>query len=160
MPKTPPAPLTPEQLASTLAQLLAQADDSAKLLQGIGTDLCDSRRIAAAYAKHGQRLVQRILTEAEQGVFAQRQSQRPERGLRYLASRFAAKEALGKALGTGIRGDYGWQSCSVLNNALGQPEVQPHGALAEQFTHFGLRAHISLSDEGDWIAAFCVLSRT
>ena len=128
-------------------------------LYGIGLDICRLDRMRAAYSRHGLRFAQRILTPLELIVFEQRQQANAERGLVYLASRFAAKEALSKALGTGIRGRFGWQSCAVANDALGKPywEYAPEFAawLAEQHLH----AHLSISDEVDLVAAFCVVEQ-
>ena len=128
-------------------------------LYGIGVDICRVERIAAAYARHSLRLAQRILTPAECAIFQARLAANQTRGLSYLASRFAAKEALAKALGTGIRGRFGWQSCSVANDDLGKPYWQfaPDVAAWLQAQH--LQAHLSLSDEGDMVAAFCVIEQ-
>lgn len=124
---------------------------------GIGVDLCQLGRVQAAYARQGERLVLRLLTPAEQRAFHTRWGELPARGLQYLASRFAAKEALAKALGTGIRGVMGFQAASILSDELGKPCVHPHGELTKMFESQGLRAHISLSDEEGWVIAYCLV---
>lgn len=121
---------------------------------GIGTDLLDSRRIQAAYERHGQRFVARILTPKEQAVFAAR-----AHPINFLAKQFAAKEALAKALGTGIAKGVGFQQLEILRSEQGQPEVHLHGAALERLQQLGgQRALVSLSDEGELILAFAVLS--
>lgn len=121
---------------------------------GIGTDLLDSRRIERAYQRRGERLIRRFLTPAEQQVWQQR-----GQSLNYLAKRFAAKEALAKALGTGIAKGVGFQQLEILNDEHGAPQVILHGAARQRMQQLGGRqALISLSDEGDWIQAFAVIS--
>jgi holo-[acyl-carrier protein] synthase len=121
---------------------------------GIGTDLLDSRRIEQAYRRRGERLISRFLTPAEQQVWQQR-----GQSLNYLAKRFAAKEALAKALGTGIAKGVGFQQLEILNDEHGAPQVVLYGAARQRMQQLGGRqALISLSDEGDWIQAFAVIS--
>ena len=73
------------------------------MIQGIGTDICDVRRIRASFDRHGERFAQKILSQAELAVWRRRSGRWPERGVRYLATRFSAKEAFSKAIGLGIR---------------------------------------------------------
>ena len=126
---------------------------------GIGVDLCRVERMQAAYTRQGARLLLRLLTPAEQDMFHARWNDLPARGLQYLASRFAAKEALAKALGTGIRGVMGFQAASVLSDELGKPCVHTHGELTKMFESQGLCAHISLSDEAGLVLAYCVVEK-
>ncbi|MCD8522735.1 MAG: holo-ACP synthase [Saccharospirillaceae bacterium] len=120
----------------------------------IGTDLLDGRRIEQALARHGERFVQRILTPAEQALYRSRANP-----LNFLAKQYAAKEALAKALGTGIAKGVGFQQLQVLRDDLGAPHVRLYGAAAERLQALGgQRALVSLSDEGDWIQAFALLS--
>ncbi len=128
-------------------------------LYGIGLDICRLDRIQAAYSRHGLRFAQRILTASELAVFAQRLDANAERGVAYLASRFAAKEALSKALGTGIRGRFGWQSCAVANDALGKPYWEYTPDFAAWLAQNHLHAHLSISDEVELVAAFCVVEQ-
>ncbi|MFN7197709.1 MAG: holo-ACP synthase, partial [Hylemonella sp.] len=67
------------------------------MIYGIGTDICDVRRIRASVARHGERFAQRVLGEQEFAVWQGRSQRWPERGLRYLATRFSAKESFAKA---------------------------------------------------------------
>ena len=73
------------------------------MIHGIGTDICDIRRIRASFERHGERFALKILSEGELVVWRRRSARWPERGLRYLATRFSAKEAFSKAIGLGMR---------------------------------------------------------
>lgn len=127
------------------------------MIAGIGTDLCDVRRIDAALQRHGLRFAQRILGPAEWGVFQERLASSSARAHRYLATRFAAKEAFSKAVGLGMRHPMGWQACEVSSNALGRPEFLLHGELAQCFARQQWRAHLSLTDEAHHALAFVVV---
>ncbi|NBW55750.1 MAG: holo-[acyl-carrier-protein] synthase, partial [Betaproteobacteria bacterium] len=70
---------------------------------GIGTDICDIRRIRAAYERHGERFALKVLSESEMETFRVRSERWPERGIRFLATRFSVKEAFSKAIGMGMR---------------------------------------------------------
>lgn len=122
----------------------------------IGVDTLDASRIAAVYARHGQRFVDRILTPTEQQEYKQRVNKS-----NYLAKQYAAKEALAKALGTGIAKGVGFQQLEVIRDEQGAPEVKLYGAAAQKLAQLGAqRALISLSDEGQQIVAFALLSRS
>ena len=73
--------------------------------------------------------------------------------MRYLATRFSAKEAFSKAIGMGMRMPMTWRGCEVVKRPSGKPEIRLHGALAEWFDARGLSAHVSVSDEADYAAA-------
>ena len=127
------------------------------MIYGIGTDICDIRRIRAAFGRHGERFAEKILAEGELAVWRARSARWPERGLRYLATRFSAKEAFSKAIGTGMSGPMQWRLCEIANSASGAPCVRLHGELARWFAAHGLRAHVSLTDESEYAASFCVI---
>jgi holo-[acyl-carrier protein] synthase len=93
-------------------------------------------------------------------VFHFRRAKIESRGVRYLATRFSAKEAFSKAIGTGIRMPMTWRSCEILNLPSGQPYIQLHGALADWFKARGLQAHVTVTDESDYAASFVVVERT
>ena len=80
------------------------------MIYGIGTDLCDVRRIAATLARRGDRFAERVLGARELEVFHARRARVEERGVRYLATRFSAKEAFSKAIGLGIRQPMSWRA--------------------------------------------------
>lgn len=126
---------------------------------GIGTDLCDVRRIQATLARRGDRFAEKVLGEAELRVFHARRARAEARGLRYLATRFSAKEAFSKAVGLGIRMPMSWRRCEILNHPSGQPYIQLNGDLAEWFHARGLRAHVTVTDESDYAASFVVVEK-
>jgi holo-[acyl-carrier protein] synthase len=129
------------------------------MIVGIGTDICDIRRMAATVQRRGDRFAERVLGSAELDVYHARRRRSPERGLRYLATRFSAKEAFSKAIGTGIRQPMGWRVCEVLNEASGKPVLRLSGALAEWFEARQLVGHVTLTDEADFAASFVVVER-
>ncbi len=127
------------------------------MIFGIGTDIIDIRRIEATLARRGERFAQKVLGENELQVFRARGARVPARGLSYLATRFSAKEAFSKAIGLGLRMPMSWRACEILNAAGGKPTIRLHGALAEWFAQRQLVAHVSLSDETEYAAAFVVV---
>ena len=129
------------------------------MIYGIGTDICDVRRIRASVERHGERFAAKVLADAELAAWRQRSSRWPERGLRYLATRFSAKEAFSKAIGLGMRMPMTWRHCEVGNLPTGQPVIVLHGALKQWFEARGLRAHLSVTDESDYAASFCVVEK-
>lgn len=129
------------------------------MVYGIGTDICDVRRIRDSLARHGDRFAEKVLTAAELRTWRERTARWPERGLRYLATRFSAKEAFGKAIGLGMRMPMTWRACEVAKLPSGQPTIVLHGALKEWFEARGLVAHLSVTDETDYAASFCVVEK-
>ncbi len=127
------------------------------MIYGIGTDLCDVRRIAATLQRRGDRFAERVLGEDELRIFQARRARAPLRGIRFLATRFSAKEAFSKAIGLGIRSPMRWSACQILNHASGQPFVRLDGELAAWFSARGLQAHVTVTDEGDYAASFVVV---
>ncbi|MDP1530095.1 holo-ACP synthase [Rhodoferax sp.] len=127
------------------------------MIYGIGTDICDVRRIQASLARHGERFAQKILSEAELATWHERSERWPERGVRYLATRFSAKEAFSKAIGLGMRMPMTWRLCEVGKLPSGQPTIVLHGGLKTWFEAKSLSAHISVTDETDYAASFCVV---
>jgi holo-[acyl-carrier-protein] synthase len=77
--------------------------------------------------------------------------------VRYLATRFSAKEAFSKAIGLGMRMPMTWRLCEVGKLPSGQPHIVLHGELKTWFEAKGLSAHISVTDETDYAASFCVV---
>ena len=127
------------------------------MIVGIGTDICDIRRIEATFARRGERFAAKVLGARELAVFHARSARSQWRGLRYLATRFSAKEAFSKAVGLGIRLPMTWRACEIVNAASGKPEIALNGALAAWFDERRLVAHVSVSDESDYAAAFVVV---
>ncbi|SCY55518.1 holo-[acyl-carrier protein] synthase [Thiohalorhabdus denitrificans] len=119
----------------------------------MGNDLVDVRRIRRALERNGDRLLRRLFTEEER----QAAGERKDLGL-YVASRFAAKEAAAKALGTGIHQGVRFRDLEVRRAPGRPPELHLHGRAADHGRHLGvLRSHLSLSDEGDYALATVIL---
>ena len=130
------------------------------MIYGIGTDICDIRRIRASLERHGDRFAERVLSEHELATWRARSARWPDRGVRYLATRFSAKEAFSKAVGLGMRMPMTWRLCEIANLASGAPVVLLHGGLKTWFEAQGLQAQITLSDETDYAVSFCVVERS
>jgi holo-[acyl-carrier-protein] synthase len=129
------------------------------MIYGIGTDICDIRRIRASLEKHGERFAQKVLSDHEMQIYRLRSERWPERGVRYVATRFSAKEAFSKAIGLGMRMPMTWRSCEVAKLPSGQPTLVLHGALKAWFEAKGLSAHVSVSDESDYATSYCVVEK-
>jgi holo-[acyl-carrier protein] synthase len=127
------------------------------MIYGIGTDICDVRRIRDSLARHGERFAKKILSDLEFKTWQVRSQRWPERGVRYLATRFSAKEAFSKAIGLGLRMPMTWRRCEVATLPSGQPTIVLHGELKTWFEAKGLSVHVSLTDETDYAASFCVV---
>lgn len=121
---------------------------------GIGTDLLEACRIETVWKRHGERFAHRILTPAEILLWRQRHN-----SLNFLAKQFAAKEALSKALGTGIAVGVGFQELEVLRDGRGAPIVSLYGRAESTLVRLGgSKALVSLSDDAGLILAFAVIS--
>ena len=129
------------------------------MIYGIGTDICDIRRIRASLEKHGERFAQKVLSDNELKTYRARSERWPERGVRYVATRFSAKEAFSKAIGMGMRMPMTWRLCEVAKLPSGQPTIVLHGVLKEWFEAKGLSAHVSVSDESDYATSYCVVEK-
>jgi holo-[acyl-carrier protein] synthase len=128
------------------------------MIIGIGSDLCDARRIAKTIERHGERFLNRIFTPVERAK-AERRANRAET----YAKRFAAKEACAKALGTGFRRGVFWRDMGVVNMPSGQPTMKLTGGALERLkaiTPSGCEARIDLSvtDEGPTAQAIVIIS--
>ncbi len=129
------------------------------MVYGIGTDICDVRRIAATLERKGDRFAEKVLGPSEIEVFRLRRAKVDARGIRYLATRFSAKEAFSKAIGLGLHMPMTWRTCEILNLPSGQPQIRLHGELAAWFSERGLTAHVTVTDESDYAASFVVVER-
>ncbi|WP_284334853.1 holo-ACP synthase [Comamonas sp. NoAH] len=130
------------------------------MIYGIGTDICDIRRIRESLDRHGDRFAEKVLTEHELQVWRARSARWPDRGIKYLATRFSAKEAFSKAVGLGMRMPMTWRNCEIANLSSGQPTILLHGAMKEWFEAKNLRVHITMTDESEYAASFCVVERS
>ena len=129
------------------------------MIHGIGTDICDIRRLRATLARRGDRFAEKVLGPDELLTFHARRARVEARGVSYLATRFSAKEAFSKAIGLGLHMPMTWRACEILNRPSGAPYIRLHGALADWFAALGLRAHVTLTDETDYAASFVVVEK-
>ncbi len=124
------------------------------MILGLGSDLCDIRRIEAALARHGERFLMRVFTETERAKAARR-AERIRAGT--LAKRFAAKEAAAKALGTGFSGGVFFADLGVVNLPSGKPTLCLTGGAARRLaaiTPPGMRAEVALTMTDEYPYAF------
>ncbi|MES2295453.1 MAG: holo-ACP synthase [Pseudomonadota bacterium] len=129
------------------------------MIYGVGTDIVQIGRLQQALVRNA-RFASRILGPQELDVFHARHAQNAVRALRYLATRFAAKEAFSKALGLGMRAPMSWQAAQTLNDADGKPVLAYSGALAQFMREQGLLAQVSVSDEAEYGVAFVIVTST
>jgi holo-[acyl-carrier-protein] synthase len=92
-------------------------------------------------------------------TWRQRSARWPERGVRYLATRFSAKEAFSKAIGLGMRMPMTWRLCEVGKLPSGQPVIVLHGVLKDWCEARGLQARVSVTDETDYAASFVIVEQ-
>lgn len=130
------------------------------MIAGIGTDIVRLARIEILVERWGDRFARRVLGPEELGEYHRRRDKQGHGdayATRYLAKRFAGKEAFSKALGIGLRGPMTLLSLQILNDRRGRPVAVARKALAPLLEERGLVAHVSLSDESDAVLAFVVL---
>jgi holo-[acyl-carrier protein] synthase len=117
------------------------------MIIGMGSDLCDIRRIEQTLARFGARFIERCFTPIEQA----KSERRAQRAASY-AKRFAAKEACAKALGTGLNHGVHWRDMGVVNLPSGQPSLSLSGGAAARLAalippHHHAKIHLTLTDE-------------
>jgi holo-[acyl-carrier protein] synthase len=125
-------------------------------IYGVGTDLLNVTRIHEAYAARGDRFARRILGDEEFVIFCRRFERHRERGLLFLATRFAAKEALSKAIGLGMHRPMSWRVAQFVNAPSGKPTVLLSEPLKSWCESKHLSFHVSMTDERDMVCAFVV----
>jgi holo-[acyl-carrier protein] synthase len=126
------------------------------VIYGIGADVIEIVRIEDAMRRNGRRFAERILGDRELERYEQRTQRYARRGLVFLATRFAAKEAISKALGLGMRHPMTWRSVEILNAPSGKPVAVMHGALHAFVAERGLSVHVSVSDERAYAVAYAI----
>lgn len=129
------------------------------MIYGIGTDIVQISRVEAALARNGDRFAEKILGPQELEKYHARRARSEVRGLRFLATRFSAKEAFSKAIGLGMRMPMTWRSAQMLNDPSGKPTIVCSGALAEFMQQNKLSAQVTISDEADYGVAFVIVTR-
>ena len=116
------------------------------MIYGIGNDVVEVARVGEVFRRHGERFLERILGEEERRIHAARAARSGARGIAFLATRFAAKEAVAKALGLGMRYPMTWRSVEIVPARSGRPQALVHGDLALLVAERRLRLHVSVSD--------------
>jgi holo-[acyl-carrier protein] synthase len=123
------------------------------VILGSGIDIVEVARVEAVRQKHGERFLKRILHPGEIAYCLSHKSPGP-----FLAARFAGKEAISKAFGTGIGGQLGWQDMEIARKESGEPYVILHGKGLEMLARRGARSvHISLSHTEKHATAVAIL---
>ena len=123
------------------------------MISGIGVDIVQIKRFKRIMKRYGDRMEKRLLTHKESEQFHKRGG-----SISFIASRFAAKEAASKALGTGIAKGVGFHSIEVVSSELGKPELKFHGVAKEILLEKKITsASISISDERKYVVAMVVL---
>jgi holo-[acyl-carrier protein] synthase len=130
------------------------------MIFGIGTDIIRIQRIEAALERNGERFAEKILGPLELEKYHRRQQQVAARGIRFLATRFAAKEAFSKAIGLGMRMPMSWRAMQTVNAPSGKPVVVTSGALKDFMDSNRLQAQVSITDETDYAVAFVIIEKT
>jgi holo-[acyl-carrier protein] synthase len=129
------------------------------VIYGIGSDLIEIARIEAALERHGERFAQRVLGPKELERYTARGARSHKRGIAFLATRFAAKEAVSKAIGLGMRDPMNWRAVEILNAPSGKPVAVANGALADFLRAQRLVLHVSLTDERSMAMAYAVAEK-
>ena len=129
------------------------------MIYGIGTDIVQISRVEAALARSGPRFAEKILGPEELEKYHARRARSEVRGLRFLATRFSAKEAFSKAIGLGMRMPMTWRSAQMLNAPSGKPTIVCSGPLAEFMREHRLSAQVTISDEADYGVAFVIVTQ-
>jgi holo-[acyl-carrier protein] synthase len=124
------------------------------MIIGIGTDIVHIKRIAVAIDKYGDQFLNRCFTEAER----KRAEARAEPVKAY-ARLFAAKEALLKALGTGMREGLSWHDFQIASNSLGAPTVTLFGSAKANLSNGKVNIHLSMSDDKDYAVATALIEQ-
>jgi holo-[acyl-carrier protein] synthase len=130
------------------------------MIYGIGTDILQISRVKAALDRHGDRFAERILGPEEMVKYLSRKAKVEARGIRFLATRFAAKEAFSKAIGMGMRMPMTWRAMQTLNAPSGKPMVVCSGKLKTWMEENGLTAQVSITDEAEYAVAFVIAEKT
>ena len=124
------------------------------MIYGVGTDIVAVARLRSLWERHRDRALARLLAPGEMADFARA----ADKG-RFLAKRFAAKEAFSKALGTGIRAPATLNAIAVTHDELGKPVINCCGELEKLLKNRRLSAQLSISDEADYAVAFVILEQ-
>ena len=124
------------------------------MIVGVGTDIVAVARLRGMWERHGDKALDKLLAADEMEDFAQA----ADKG-RFLAKRFAAKEAFAKAFGSGVRPPVLLPAIAISHDELGKPVFNFYGQLAEIVENRRLTAHLSISDEAEYAVAYVLLEQ-
>ena len=124
------------------------------MIYGIGTDIVAVARLRGMWERHGDRALDNLLAPQEMADFAKA----ADKG-RFLAKRFAAKEAFSKALGTGVRPPANLTAIAITHDELGKPVFDFQGELESLLKKQNLKSHLSISDEAEYAVAYVILEQ-
>ncbi|PSB91638.1 holo-ACP synthase [Candidatus Pandoraea novymonadis] len=130
------------------------------MIYGIGTDILDIRRIVRVMELTKGRFATRVLGPDELKIYHERNACSVMRGLAYISTRFAAKEAVSKAIGLGMHMPMTWRSMQTLNEPSGRPLAIVSGVLADWLAARDLVVDITITDEKNYAVAFAIASIT
>ncbi|TDV16197.1 holo-ACP synthase [Paraburkholderia caballeronis] len=125
-------------------------------IYGIGTDIIQISRVAAVMERTEGRFASRVLGPDELRVYEARNARSAVRGLAYLCTRFSAKEAFSKAIGTGMHWPMTWRAVQTLNEPSGRPVMVASGELAQWLDARGISVRVTISDERDYAVSFVI----
>jgi holo-[acyl-carrier protein] synthase len=126
------------------------------MIFGIGTDILQIERIRKVYERHGERFVAHLLLPEEEALY-----RKDSRSVRFLAMRFAAKEAIVKAMGTGFSHGMWLRDAGVVPNTWGRPEIVWSDRGREMCEKLGIGdSHVTLTDEAGLVVAVAVLMKS
>ncbi|TWG85456.1 holo-[acyl-carrier protein] synthase [Cupriavidus gilardii J11] len=130
------------------------------MIYGVGTDIIQIDRVRGVMERTGGRFAEKVLGPRELAIYHRRKARVEKRGLAFLATRFAAKEAFSKAIGLGMHWPMTWRAMELLNLPSGEPYAHCHGELLQWLQERGLTVRVSVSDEQDYGVAFAIAERT
>jgi holo-[acyl-carrier protein] synthase len=125
-------------------------------IYGIGTDITQIGRVQGVMERTNGRFAEKVLGVDELRTYRSRAARSAVRGLAYLSTRFAAKEAFSKAIGLGMHWPMTWRALQTLNEPSGKPIVVASGELAAWLAERGISAKVTISDEQDYAVAFVI----
>ena len=131
------------------------------MIRGIGCDVVEVARVKEVIHRHGEKFAERILTENEWPLYEKRKALSADHAMAFIASRWAAKEAVSKALGSGFRSGITLKDVEIIHDELGCPKVNLYGkALARAFyvsQNQNFNMHLTLSNEQEYVNAVAVM---
>ncbi|RKP56759.1 holo-ACP synthase [Pararobbsia silviterrae] len=125
-------------------------------IYGIGTDITQVSRVQGVMERTNGRFAEKVLGPDELRTYHARAARSAVRGLAYLSTRFAAKEAFSKAIGLGMHWPMTWRAVQTLNEPSGKPVIVASGELAAWLAERNVTAKVTISDEVDYAVAFVI----